>query len=199
MLNQEERAAKFFDAITKDAEERHEEMTRKTRETVESGLEKAKTKAHSQAQAKIERERMLKEQEFNRTVANERTQQRARLTDKRGAITDEVFGDAREKLTAFTESDSYADFLKKSAAGFAAVFPQGDVIVYVRPGDMRFADDIKNAFGRDCKVESSDEITIGGCRAGVVGGSTVADDTLDTRLEAQREWFLENSGMSVIL
>ena len=199
MLNQEERAAKFFDAITKDAEERHEEMTRKTRETVESGLEKAKTKAHSQAQAKIERERMLKEQEFNRTVANERTQQRARLTDKRGAITDEVFGDAREKLTAFTESDGYADFLKKSAAGFAAVFPQGDVIVYVRPGDMRFADDIKKAFGRDCKVESSYEITIGGCRAGVAGGSTVADDTLDTRLEAQREWFLENSGMSVIL
>lgn len=199
MLNQEERAAKFFDAITKDAEERHEEMTRKTRETVESGLEKAKTKAHSQAQAKIERERMLKEQEFNRTVANERTQQRARLTDKRGAITDEVFGDAREKLIAFTESDGYADFLKKSAAGFAAVFPQGDVAVYVRPGDMRFADDIKKAFGRDCKVESSDEITIGGCRAGVAGGSTVADDTLDTRLEAQREWFLENSGMSVIL
>ena len=34
---------------------------------------------------------------------------------------------------------------------------------------------------------------------GVAGGSTVADDTLDTRLEAQREWFLENSGMSVIL
>ena len=197
MLNQEERAAKFFDAITKDAEERHEEMTRKTRETVESGLEKAKTKAHSQAQAKIERERMLKEQEFNRTVANERTQQRARLTDKRGAITDEVFGDAREKLVAFTESDGYADFLKKSAAGFAAVFPQGDVTVC--PGDMRFADDIKKAFGRDCKVESSDEITIGGCRAGVAGGSTVADDTLDTRLEAQREWFLENSGMSVIL
>ena len=199
MLNQEERAAKFFDAITKDAEERHEEMTRKTRETVESGLEKAKTKAHSQAQAKIERERMLKEQEFNRTVANERTQQRARLTDKRGAITDEVFGDAREKLTAFTESDGYADFLKKSAAGVAAAFPQGDATVYGRPGDMRFADDIKKAFGRDCKVESSDEITIGGCRAGVIGGSTVADDTLDTRLEAQREWFLENSGMSVIL
>ena len=142
---------------------------------------------------------MLKEQEFNRTVANERTQQRARLTDKRGAITDEVFGDAREKLTAFTESDGYVDFLKMSAAGFAAVFPQGDVTVYVRPGDMRFADDIKKAFGRDCKVESSDEITIGGCRAGVAGGSTVADDTLDTRLEAQREWFLENSGMSVIL
>ena len=145
MLNQEERAAKFFDAITKDAEERHEELTRKTRETVDSGLEKAKAKAHSQAQARIERERMLKEQEFNRTVADERTRQRARLTD------------------------------------------------------MRFADDIKKAFGRDCKVESSDEITIGGCRAGVAGGSTVADDTLDTRLEAQREWFLENSGMSVIL
>ena len=111
---------------------------------------------------------MLKEQEFNRTVADERTRQRARLTDKRSAITDGVFGDARDKLLSFTESDGYAEFLKRSAAGFAAVFPQGDVTVYVR-------------------------------RAGVAGGSTVADDTLDTRLEAQREWFLENSGMSVIL
>jgi len=196
MLNQEERAAKFFDAITKDAEERHEEMTRKTRETVESGLEKAKTKAHSQAQAKIERERMLKEQEFNRTVANERTQQRARLTDKRGAITDEVFGDAREKLTAFTESDGYADFLKKSAAGFAAVFPQGDVTVYVRPGDMRFADDIKKAFGRDCKVESSDEITIGGCRAGGVGDlENLIDKTME-HFGGKFDFMLHSIGMS---
>ena len=161
MLNQEERAAKFFDAITKDAEERHEELTRKTRETVDSGLEKAKAKAHSQAQARIERERMLKEQEFNRTVADERTRQRARLTDKRSAITDGVFGDARDKLMSFTESDGYAEFLKRSAAGFAAVFPQGDVTVYLRPADMRFADEIKRAFGRVCRVESCDEITIG--------------------------------------
>ena len=36
MLNQEERAAKFLDAITKDAEERHDEKTLKTRETLES-------------------------------------------------------------------------------------------------------------------------------------------------------------------
>lgn len=173
-------------------------MTRKTRETVESGLEKAKTKAHSQAQAKIERERMLKEQEFNRTVANERTQQRARLTDKRGAITDEV-SVTRVKAHCLYRVGRLRGFSQKERGRFCGGFPQGDVTVYVRPGDMRFADDIKKAFGRDCKVESSDEITIGGCRAGVAGGSTVADDTLDTRLEAQREWFLENSGMSVIL
>lgn len=59
---------------------------------------------------------MLKEQEFNRTV-DERTRQRARLTDKRSAITDGVFGDARDKLLSFTESDGYAEFLKRSAAG----------------------------------------------------------------------------------
>ena len=33
MLNQEERAAKFFDAITKDAEERHEEKRTSSRKT----------------------------------------------------------------------------------------------------------------------------------------------------------------------
>lgn len=40
MLNQEERAAKFFDAITKDAEERHEELTRKTREMLTAALKR---------------------------------------------------------------------------------------------------------------------------------------------------------------
>ena len=199
MLNQEDRAAKFFDAITKDAEERHEEMTRKTRETVESGLEKAKKKAHAQAQARIERERTLREQEFNRTVAGARTEQRARLTGKRGEITDAVFDSARDKLVAFTVSEKYEEFLKKSAAEFARVFPEGRVTVFVRESDLRFEYLIKSSFGRDCAVESSDDIKIGGCRAELAGGSTVADDTLDTRLDAQREWFLENAGMSVIL
>ena len=79
------------------------------------------------------------------------------------------------------------------------MFPEGSVTVFVRESDLRFEDLIKSSFGRDCAVESSDDIKIGGCRAELAGGSTVADDTLDTRLDAQREWFLENAGMSVIL
>ncbi len=199
MLNQEERAAKFFDAITKDAEDRHEELTRKKQDTVDAGLEKARKRAYAQAQARIEHERTACEQEFNRTVARQRTEQRARLTEKRSEITDGVFAAAREKLMKFTDTAQYSDFVKSSVQKLAGVFTEGEVTVFVRECDLHFADMIKSAFGRSCAVESSDKIEIGGCRAVVNGSGVIADDTLDKRLEAQREWFLENSGMKVIL
>lgn len=199
MLKQEERAAKFFDAITKDAEERHEELTRKKQETVDAGLEKARKRAYAQAQARIEHERTAREQEFNRAVARQRTEQRARLTAQRNEITDGVFTAAREKLVEFTGTAEYSEFVKSSAEKLAGVFTEGEVTVFVRECDLHFADMIKSAFGRSCAVESSDEIEIGGCRAKLCGSGVVADDTLDKRLEAQREWFLENSGMKVIL
>lgn len=199
MLNQEERAAKFFDAITKDAEDRHEELTRRKQDTVDAGLEKARKRAYAQAQARIEHERTACEQDFNRTVAKQRTEQRARLTAQRSEITDGVFAAAREKLVEFTATQEYSEFIRNSAARLAQVFDQGEVTVFVRECDLHFADMIKSAFGRACDIESSDEIEIGGCRARLRDGGIVADDTLDKRLEAQREWFLENSGMKVIL
>lgn len=40
-------------------------------------------------------------------------------------------------------------------------------------------------------------IRLGGLRAKC--GAVEADDTLDMKLEAQKDWFLQNSGMSIAL
>ncbi len=199
MLNQEERAAKFFDAISKSAQDRHDELNHKNTEMLNIGLKKAGDKARAQAQAMVEREILLGEQELNRTIAQSTVEKRSKLTAKRAEITEKVFAQACDKLKAFTQNEAYEDFLKKSAAEFAKAFPDGEVVIYVKQGDEKFADAIIEAFGRECSVETDENIVIGGCRCKAQNGALVADDTLETRLESQKEWFLSNSGMSVVL
>ena len=49
----------------------------------------------------------------------------------------------------------------------------------------------------DCTVEADATIRLGGLRARA--GSTEADDTLDIRMENQKDWFLRSCGMSIAL
>lgn len=199
MLNQEEQTQKFFDAINQEAENKTQALTQKNKELLEQGLKKAEEKAKAQADAMIERERLLGEQALNRTVSANIRKARTSLTDKRAEITNRVFEDAKNKLLAFTKSDEYEEFLKRSVQHFAELFPEGDAVIYIKSEDESFAPVIKAAFKRECSVEADASIVIGGCRCKVKGGNVTADDTLETRLENQKDWFLHNSKMTVVL
>ena len=62
---------------------------------------------------------------------------------------------------------------------------------------MKHKNKIFLAFGRKCDIESTDEITIGGMTGLSKKLGMLADETLDSKLEQQREWFFENSGLKV--
>ncbi len=199
MLNQQEKVAKFFDAINQDAEDRHEELARKNKDMLNIGLKKAGDRARAQAKAMVAREVQLNEQERNRTIAHNTVEKRTQLNEKRAEITKKVFDSARDKLLAFTRTEAYEEFLKKTAVEFAKEFKSGEVVIYVKAEDEKYASAIAEAFGRECTVETDSSIVIGGCRCKAENGKVMADDTLETRLEAQKEWFLRNSGMSFVL
>lgn len=199
MLNQKERAEKFFDAISRDAHDRNEELKRQNKDMLDLGLKKAEEEARAGAQAMIDRERRLGEQKLNREISVSSAQKRAELTQRREEITEKIFAAARDKLVSFTQSSGYEEFLKKSAKEFSHIFESGEVVIYLREEDMRFKDAVAEAFGRACRVEPDASVSIGGCRCVSEDGALAADDTLATRLESQREWFLANSGMSVLL
>ncbi len=60
-----------------------------------------------------------------------------------------------------------------------------------------FSDDLKAIFKNGCVVTESDDIVYGGLRAADRKTHCLADDTLDTKLKEQKEWFLEHSGLSI--
>lgn len=134
MLNQEERAEKFFDAISRDAHDRNEELTRQNKEMLDLGLKKAEEEARAGAQAMIDRERRLGEQKLNREISVSSAQKRAELTQRREEITEKIFAAARDKLVSFTQSSGYEEFLKKSAKEFSRIFESGEVVISQRRG-----------------------------------------------------------------
>ena len=65
-------------------------------------------------------------------------------------------------------------------------------------GQVFAAEGIKALFGGSTEVRADKTIKIGGIRGYCVDMGIIADETLDSKLEAQREWFVENAALSVL-
>ena len=100
-------------------------------------------------------------------------------------------------LNEYTKTDSYREKLVSSAKEIAEAFDGGDVELFLRKEDLVFSDDLKAIFKNGCVVTESDDIVYGGLRAADRKTHCLADDTLDTKLKEQKEWFLEHSGLSI--
>ena len=49
----------------------------------------------------------------------------------------------------------------------------------------------------DVRLEADGSITLGGLKGANPAKGVAADDTLEARLEAQHDWFLENAGLEI--
>ena len=198
MLEQDERMAKFLDAIDRDAQERRRQIEAQVDQANAEALERAKAEAQAQAQQLIRKELYKQRVAVNQKFAKEAASLRTALAGRRTEIADQVFLEAEQSLRAFTEKPEYQAFLFGSAARCAALLPQGEsVVLLVREADIPLADALRAAFGRPCEVRADASIRIGGLKASCEAKGLVADDTLDNRLQNQHGWFLEHAGLTL--
>ena len=99
---------------------------------------------------------------------------------------------------AYTQTELYPSLLEGYASSIAKVLTKPGTILLVKASDLAFADRIQKAYALPCEVKADDSIFIGGIRGSNAEMGLVADETLDSKLEAQYEWFFANSGLSVV-
>ena len=135
--------------------------------------------------------------EISAGLSRAETASRRRIFVRRQEIEADVFEKAKNKLVEYTKTADYGKSLEKSAALISEKLTGDDTVLLVREQDMKYKDKLFTAFGRSCEVKTSEDILIGG----VIGVSKklglLADETLDSKLEEQHEWFCENSGLMV--
>lgn len=198
MLEQDERIAKFLDAIDRDALERRRQIEAQVQQANEEALERARADAQEQAQQLINRELQKRRVALNQKVAKEEADLRAALAGRRTEIARQVFEAAAQELVSFTDRPEYEHFLAESAVRCASLLPEQAVVLYVRKADLTRAEALQAAFaGRPCKVCADASIRIGGLKACCEAGGLLADDTLDGRLQQQRAWFLEQAELTL--
>lgn len=108
-----------------------------------------------------------------------------------------MFQKAQDKLLNFAKTQDYIKLLKNYAGAVSKILKKSGTVLYICKRDEVFIDVIREAYGKICKVEVSDSIKIGGILAVNKVMSLVVDETLDSKLEEQRNWFEENSKLNI--
>ena len=195
MHNDNEKANAFLNNINSDAEEMCGKIKRETDRYVATELNKAREHAHEDVKSFKKSEIDRLNEENNASFSELEAQETRKLLDRRSQITAEVFERAEKKLSDFTQTPSYPDFLKKSIAQIKSKLGDGAVII-LKPDDKKYEAEI-SPLCAEIKYDSS--IRIGGCRAENKAAGLIADDTLETRLEEEKSNFYKASGMSITL
>ncbi len=193
MIESDVRAQRFVQSIREDGERRCKAIEAETERLLSEEMEQARSVEEKKAERMIRFEQERMEAEFNRTLSAQGAQARASLAQKRMELTDQVFSDVREALAAYTKTEAYAQWLIQSATRLCDRLGAGCVL-YAREQDMKL---LQGKLPAGVSVSADAAIVLGGLKA--QNAQISADDTLDSRLAAQKDWFLENSGLSVAL
>ena len=189
---------RFLKAIKKYAKEQKNAMRSEVEQLKTERLKLAEENARRDSE-KLIREK-LEEARSRETVilASKTKEGQKKLFIARSEMVEDVFAKAAEKLVAYTATDAYTEKLLESAGEIAALFGDNDCTVYLNERDLAAADRIKALFSGNVTVEKDDTIRIGGVKGSCKTMRIIADETLDSKLQAQREWFVENADLSVL-
>lgn len=194
----DEKASAFLEAINKYAEQQRNEIHAEVEQFKEEELKKAEIEVLTDAYTLIQKEMAQMRKEVATEISHEEMEGKKKLFLQRQEITQEVFEKAKEKLLAYTQTEFYPSLLEGYASSIAKVLTKPGTILLVKASDLAFADRIQKAYALPCEVKADDSILIGGIRGSNAEMGLVADETLDSKLEAQYEWFFSNSGLSVV-
>lgn len=197
MATNDEKLSKFNQAINHYAEEQRKKIEEEVSSYKQHELEDAEVEVLSEAYRLIQDEMAEMRDGIVREMAHREMDVRRELLEKRQKITDEVFEKASARLKEFTVGPEYPKTLQHYAENLSSAFNGQDTTLFVKEADLQYCELIKAAFG-SCEVRADSEILIGGIRAFNPTAGIMADETLDSMLEEQREWFEENSGMAVV-
>lgn len=99
------------------------------------------------------------------------------------------------QLATFAAGKDYAAWLVKSAAALAETMGESSTL-YARTADLPL---LQGKLPAGVALAADDTITLGGLRAANPATGLAADDTLEARLDAQHDWFLQNAGLEITI
>lgn len=198
MTSSEEKLSKFSTAINHYAQEQREKIEQEISEFKQNQLEEAERQVLHEAYQLIQGEMTAMRDGIVRDIAHREMNARKELLEKRKNIENDVFAKAKERLLDYSKSAQYPSLLQKYATGLSELFPETGTVLCVKKEDLQYEDLLRQAFKKECTVQADQDILIGGVRAYHAERGIMADETLDTMLESQQEWFEETSRMSVV-
>ena len=188
----------FLKAIKKYAKAQKNAMEGEVRQLKTERLAEAEAKAKRDSD-RLKKEKLNEANNRRTALLASRTQEGQRqLFRARSEMTEEIFALAAQRLADYTRTAEYAEKLRSSAVEIAKLFEGRQCVLYLSERDMGAAEELEGIFMGSAEVRTDRTIKIGGVKGYCAEMGIIADETLDSKLEAQREWFVENATLSVL-
>ncbi len=197
-MNKTEKTDNFLKAIHKYAEQQRQTMKDEVEQLKEEKIKEAKKKGKTESEKYISDNLEAKKNEETGRIAKLTQEGQKKLFLERSEMTDSVFARAEKKLIKFTKTEEYTEKLFNSARAIANLFGSEECSLYINAEDLDKADIISDLFIGKANIEADKSVKIGGIKGYCPAMGIVADETLDTKLSQQKQWFVENSGLSVL-
>lgn len=188
----------FLKAIKKYAEEQRHSIQIEVEHIKEEKLKKAREKGELDSKKYISDNLEAKKNEETSKVAKIMQEKQKELFLKRLEMTETIFKKAEDKLINYTKTDKYSQKLIDSAKAISEFFGNKNCTLSISEKDLNSADKISAVFSGNAEVIADKSIKIGGIKGYCSELNIIADETLDSKLAAQKEWFVENSCLSVL-
>lgn len=188
----------FLKAIKKYAGAQKKAMEGEVKQLKSERLKEAEEKAKRDSEA-LKKQKLIEASNRRTAKLAAKTQEgQKQLYVARAQMTEEVFKLAADKLKAYAQTAEYREKLNGSAKEIAELFGGKDCVIYVNERDIADAEQFKSLFSANSEVKADKTIQIGGIKAYCESMGIIADETLDSKLDLQREWFVENAELSVL-
>ena len=196
-MNEKTKESKFLAAINKYAEHQQAQITKEIEDYKNAKIEQATQQGLQDAYDLIRDDVAKCKASIVNEVAKQKLGLRNELFKERQVICDSVFRQAEEKLRDFTKTEDYTGFLKRSVQKIAEICGSDKCTLHLAPMDENHREWILSLLP-EAEIIVDNHITIGGVKAYCPAQGIMLDDTLDARLNEQRVWFNENSGLEVV-
>lgn len=134
----------------------------------------------------------------NREISDIEEDSKRELTSLRIKLENMVFQNVVKEIEKFTSSDKYIDYLVNDVKEILESMENGEELrFFMRDKDLSFTDEINKNLGTNIVFNADKSIVYGGVRAEGVKTGNLADDTIDVKLQQEKEWFVEHSGLKI--
>lgn len=198
MYDSKDKDSKFLEAINNAAQKSCNELAQELKEQIKKEMEKAEAEIHAECHRKMEKKLSKLQTATVGTLAKYVGEKREVLGYRRAEIEAAVFHAVNLKLAVYQTTAPYRVSMTASAVTLKPYFSDAsDVVLYVCAGDMALANDLQDAFGH-CQVMADPTNRLGGIRAESLSKKLCINDTFDSRLTKEKQWFAECSGLKIV-
>lgn len=196
-MSEKNKAGNFLNAIKKYSENERKNAVAELEAKKAEELKKAEKLASADAERRVRKLLSDAKSKITSEYAVKNLEAQGKVFKKRDAMVTEVFDRAQKKLVEYTLSEDYGAKLISDAKEIADTFGDNACVIYLSNKDLKYADDIMSVFNSSVEIKEDITIRIGGVRGFCDSLKLVADNTLDSKLEAQKEWFVENADLRI--